>query len=93
MRSGFAALSAVLGILAFSAAATACERHMEHKTTELQAAVTAPPAPVVEPRAIAEDELVLPQSKPEVTTGSTKVYELGMGCNRKRLEQTADLTH
>jgi hypothetical protein len=93
MKTSFAALSALLGILAFSTAASACERHKEHKATELQAAITAPPAPVVEPRAAAEDELVPPRSTTEEVMGMTKAYGLGMGCARKRVEQTADLTH
>lgn len=93
MKTGFAALSAVLAAWAFSATASACEKHIEHKTTA-QAAITAPPAPAptVAAPVVAEDELVLPQSKPEFTTGTTETYGLGLGCSRRK-QQSVYLTH
>ena len=91
MKSGFAALSALVAVLALSSAASACEQHMQHQTTA-QAAITTLPQPAVPPRAVAEDELVLPQSKPELATGSTEALGVGMGCAKRAKQETVYLT-
>jgi hypothetical protein len=93
MKTGFAAFAALLAVLAFSSTASACERHMQHKSTSLEATNALPVVPptVVEPRAVAEDELVLPQSKPELATSTTEFMGFG-GCSRMRKEQTVYLT-
>jgi hypothetical protein len=92
MKTGFAAFAALLAVLSLSPAASACDMHNHAKTTALQATNTLPVVPpaVVEPRAVAEDEVVLPQSKPELATSATD--PMGMGCSRMRKEQTVYLT-
>jgi hypothetical protein len=88
MHKASTALAALFAVWAFSSAATASERHKEHtaSTTALEALVTPPP---VAPRPVAEDETVLPQSKPATATNTFKAY--GGGC-LKRQDQTVYLT-
>jgi hypothetical protein len=77
------ALAAIVAVIAAPSTASACDRHA---STTAQAAIVAPPPAA--PRPIAEDELVLPQSKPELATSSIRP----MGdCTRGR-EQTVYLT-